>query len=91
MGVSICLVVVLIETLDLDTEKKLVSTIKISRSRSRNLNFVSTPPYNCNLVNLLIDDKPKMSCIKQSLTVKREQISIIIQFYYGSVKASNIQ
>ncbi len=29
---------------NLDTFKKLVSTIKISRSRSRNLDFVSTPP-----------------------------------------------
>ena len=44
LGVSICLDVVSIETLDLDTEKKSVSTVEISRSRSRNLDFVSTPP-----------------------------------------------
>ncbi len=44
MGVSICLDVVLIETLDPNTEKKLASTIKILQSRLRNLDFVSTPP-----------------------------------------------
>ena len=62
MGVSICLDVVSINTLDrnsrcqhwkkvgldsgenLDTFKILVSTIEKSRSSSRNLDFVSTPP-----------------------------------------------
>ncbi len=37
---------------NLDTFKKLVSTIKISRSRSRNLDFVSTPPFSPKSLDL---------------------------------------
>jgi hypothetical protein len=37
---------------NLDTFKKLVSTIKISRSRSRNLDFVSTPPFSTKSLDL---------------------------------------
>jgi hypothetical protein len=41
LGISICLNVVSIETLDLDAKKGSVLTIEISWSRSRNLNLVS--------------------------------------------------
>jgi hypothetical protein len=73
MGVSICLDVVSIKTLDLDTakksvstveknldtEKKLVLTIEIFRSRLRNLNFVSTPPSSTKSLD---QDRERTSC-----------------------------
>ncbi len=65
-----CLDVVLIETLNIDTVKKLVSTIKkistISKSlgrQSRNLDFVSTPPSRSKYLD---QDLPQISIISWS-------------------------
>jgi hypothetical protein len=65
LGVSIRLNVVSIETLDLDTGKKLVSTIEKSWLRSRNLDFVLTPassPKSLDLRFLANLDSLSRSC-----------------------------
>ena len=81
LGVLICLDRVSIETLDLDTFKKLVLTIEIFRST--NLDFVSTPPSSPKSLDRDQKICPDMTFLANldSLSWSRSRVSHLITFH----------